>query len=55
MQVKNINIEEIVIQKEEVESVKWASIDEIEKLTAKKEFSESHTKFFEECMKFIEK
>ena len=55
IKVKNINIKDIIIQKEEVESVKWASIEEIKRLIEKHQFSESHTKFFEECMKFIQK
>lgn len=50
---ENINIDKIKIQKDEVEDVKWASKEEIEKLIENGQFSESHTEFFRDCLKFL--
>ena len=50
---EDIDIKKIKIQKEEVEDVKWASIDEIERMINEKKFSESHTKFFKDCLNYL--
>lgn len=50
---ENINIEDVTLQKEEVEMVKWANIQEIEQMIRKNEFSESHAEFFMMCLEFL--
>lgn len=50
---EDININEIKIQKEEVEDVKWATIYEIQKMIHQENFSESHKAFFEDCLKYL--
>ena len=47
---EDIDIKKIKIQKEEVENVKWATIDEIIK---NEDFSESHTEFFKLCLEYF--
>ena len=50
---ENINIDKIKIQEDELEDVKWASKEEIEKLIENGQFSESHTEFFRDCLEFL--
>lgn len=50
---EDIDINEIKIQKEEVEDVKWATIEEIQKMIQQENFSESHKAFFEYCLKYL--
>lgn len=50
---ENVNIENVVVQREEVEKAKWASIEEIKDMIQNDEFSESHTKFFKMCLEFL--
>lgn len=50
---QDIDINEIKIQKEEVEDVKWTTIEEIQKMIQQKIFSESHKAFFEDCLKCL--
>lgn len=50
---EDINIKKIKIQKEEVEDVKWATIDEINELIKNGSFSGSHTEFFELCLEYL--
>lgn len=50
---ENIDIDKIKIQKEEVEEVKWATIDEIQNMIKNNTFSESHTGFFEFCLEYL--
>lgn len=52
---ENIDIDKIKIQKEEVEDVKWATIDEIQNMIKNNIFSESHTEFFELCIEYLKK
>ena len=47
------DIKKIKIQKEEVEDVKWATIEEINELIKNEAFSESHTEFFELCLDYL--
>lgn len=47
------NIDKIKIQKEEVEEVKWATIDEIKNMIRNNIFSESHTVLFEFCLEYL--
>lgn len=49
----DFNIEEITVQKEEVEDVKWASIEEIEFLINEKLFLPPHIEFYRECLDYI--
>lgn len=49
----DIDIKEIKIQKEEVEDVKWVTIEEIQKMIQQEIFSESHKAFFEDCLKYL--
>ena len=50
---ENINIDKIKIQEDELEDVKWASKQEIEKLIENGQFSESHTEFIRDCLEFL--
>lgn len=50
---ENVNIENVVVQQEEVEKAKWASIEEIKDMIQNDEFSESHTEFFMLCLEFL--
>lgn len=52
---KDININDIVLQKEEVEDVKWATKEEIEQLIEEDKFSKSHEEFYRYCLEFLEK
>lgn len=49
----DFNIEEITVQKEEVEDVKWASIEEIESLINKKLFLPPHIEFYRDCLDYL--
>ena len=50
---EDINIDEIKIQEDEVEDVKWASKEEIINMIENEQFSESHSEFFEDCLKYL--
>ena len=50
---EDIDINKIKIQKEEVSDVKWATINDIEKMIKEGEFSESHREFFEDCIRYL--
>lgn len=52
---ENINLNDIKLQKEEVDKAKWADEKEIKKLIDNNEFSESHTQFFDICLKYLKK
>ena len=52
---ENINIDNVVVQKEEVEKVKWASIGKIKDMIQNNAFSKSHTDFFMMCLEFLNK
>lgn len=47
---KNINIEDIKVQEEEVEFVKWLSIEEIKELIKKGEFRKGNINAFEKVL-----
>ena len=50
---EDIDINNVKLQEEEVDEVKWASVNEINEMIRKKEFSESHTEFFKYCLEFL--
>lgn len=50
---ENINIDKIKIQEDELEDVKWACKEEIEKIIENRQFSESHIEFFRDCLEFL--
>ena len=52
---EDIDIKKIKMQEQEVSDVKWASIEEINMMIEKNKFNESHAKFFEQCIKYLEK
>ena len=52
---KNININDIILQEEEVEDIKWATREEIEQLIEDDKFSKSHEEFYRYCLEFLEK
>ncbi len=52
---QNININKIFIQKEEVDDVKWASIEEINELMEKGVFNKGHYMMFKDCLKYLNK
>lgn len=47
---KDINIDKLILQKEEVELVKWLSIDDINALISQNKFRESNIEFFKEII-----
>ena len=47
---KNVDLKDVKLQKEEVESVKWMSEDEINKLIEDGKMLESHAKIFKEII-----
>lgn len=50
---KDINLQDIKIQKEEVDDIKWATIDEIKKMKEQDEFHEGHYRMFEKCLSYL--
>lgn len=52
---EDIDINDVKLQKEEVDKAKWASIEEIKEMIKNGEFSESHTEFFKYCLEFLYK
>ena len=52
---EDINIDDIIIQKEEVDEVKWLSEDEIKELYNKGLFNKGHYMMFKDCLEYIEK
>ena len=50
---ENVDIENIKLQKEEVEMAKWATIEEIKVMIQNDKFSKSHTEFFLMCLEFL--
>ena len=51
----DIDISKMTIQKEEVETIKWASIDEINNLMNNGEFNKGHYMMFKDCLEFLNK
>lgn len=51
----DIDVAKITIQKEEVENIKWASIDEINNLMNNGEFNKGHYMMFKDCLEFLDK
>lgn len=47
-----VNINKLVLQKEEVSEVMWASIDEIKNIIDSGEFKNSHTEMFKNYLEF---
>ena len=52
---EDINIDDIIIQKEEVDEVKWLTLSEIEELNNKSLFNKGHYMMFKDCLEYIEK
>lgn len=52
---KEIDINDIVLQKEEVEDIKWSTREEIESLIKENKFSKSHEEFYRYCLEFLDK
>jgi len=50
---EDVNIKQIQLQKEEVEKVKWAKIEEIKELIRSGQFSDAHVKFFYDCLHYL--
>ena len=51
----NINLKDILIQEDEVEEVKWASIEEIQEMIANNKFLPPHIDFFNDCLDYLNK
>ena len=51
----DVNIDNVKIQEEEVQDVKWASREEIERMIANGEFSNSHAEFYNTLVKYLDK
>jgi len=47
---KNVNIEDLILQEEEVESVDWYSVDEIKKLISNNQFRKGNIEPFEKVL-----
>ena len=52
---KDINLNEIVIQKEELSEVRWFSMDELNKMVETKELNEDQIACFKKVCNFLEK
>lgn len=52
---ENININTITIQKEEVDEVKWAKIEDINLLMENGMFNKGHYMMFKDCLEYLEK
>lgn len=50
---ENLNLANCILQEEEVDSVRWASIDEIQELIENKQFHKSHCLLFESCLNYL--
>ena len=50
---KNIKLEDITIQEEEVDGVKYATINEIKEMYNKGKFHENHYELFKKCLKYL--
>ncbi len=50
---QNIDIKNIKFQKEEVDDVKWATIDEINSLMQQNEFNKGHYMMFKDCLNYL--
>ena len=52
---KDIDLNDIKIQEEEVDGVRWASIDEINEMYKNDEFHDGHYIMFEKCLDYLNK
>lgn len=52
---KEIDLSKIKTQKEEVDDIKWASIEEIEDLMNNNKFNKGHYMMFKDCLEFLNK
>ncbi len=50
---QNIDINNINIQKEEVDEVKWANISEIDSLMKNGKFNKGHYMMFKDCLEYL--
>lgn len=50
---KDINLKDLKLQKEEVETVKWLSLDEIKQLVLKDEFKYSHLEMLKHALNYL--
>lgn len=50
----DVDLDEIVIQEEEVEEVKWASVEEINNLIDEELFLPPHIDFYKFCLEYLE-
>ncbi len=50
---KDIDLNDVKIQEEEVDGVRWASIDEIKKMHDNGEFHEGHYTMFLKCLDYL--
>ena len=49
----NCRLDEITMQKDEVDDVKWSSIESIKELIKEGKFSNSHATFFTDCLEYL--
>lgn len=52
---QDIDINDIIIQEEEVDEVKWLSVEEIEELNHNSQFNKGHYMMFKDCLEFLNK
>lgn len=50
---EDIKIDDITVQKDEVEKVKWLSIKEINQLKEEGKFNKGHYMMFQDCLKYL--
>ncbi len=50
---KDIDVNDIICQPEEVEKVMWASIEDIDKLLKEGKFKKSHYQMFQDCLEYL--
>lgn len=51
---KNIDVNDVVLQEEEVDDVMWASREKIQELIENNKFSSSHQEFYCSCLVFLD-
>lgn len=51
---KNIDLDDVILQKEEVEDVMWASRENLRELINNGDFSSSHEEFYISCINFLD-
>lgn len=51
---KNIDLDDVILQEEEVDDVMWASREKLKELINNDKFSSSHKEFYDYCLIFLD-